>query len=127
MAAVNETSRTIPLLFGFFGQLRVVRRRGRDVLWFCLDQKPSQQVGEIVRPIERPERLQNLVRSLLWPARADIAAEFSSGLGATHRPTDKSWDVVDLPDNALAVDKNRRDARRNRGRVGARGERRILD
>jgi hypothetical protein len=45
----------------------------------------DEQERQIIRPIERPKRLQDGVRALPRLALADIAAEFPLDIGSTHR------------------------------------------
>src|SRR5689334_18305136 len=48
--------------------------------------KLAEQRWKALRLIERPQRLQDVIRLLFRPALSDIASEFPFHLGSGHRP-----------------------------------------
>src|SRR5262249_61263273 len=77
--------------------------RARRPLRLRVQGKIAENSRKIICLLDRPQRLKDGVRPLLWPSLADIAAEFPLDVGAAHRPADESGHVVDLADDTTPI------------------------
>src|SRR5262245_25269373 len=66
----------------------------KSVAGLCPQFELAEQERHILRSLERPQRLQNGVRPLPWPALPDVAAEFPLDLGSAHRAVGEARGMV---------------------------------